>query len=712
MGRKTFFYLFTLLFSVFVGVIEAFADGLLLAEPGSIPGPVKAPAALSVKKHLVTVRIESQVATTRVDQVFVNGFDADVEATYLFPLPEKAAVSNFSLTINGKKTGGQVLEREQARKIYEEIVRKMKDPGLLEYAGRNLFRARVYPVPARAQTRIELVYSEALAAEGGVTRYVYPFDTERFSPLPIEELGLSVHVSSAVPIKSVYSPSHDIDVRLQSREADAGFEQRGVKPDRDFVLYYSVSERDLGMSLLTYRAPGEDGFFLLMLSPGQVEGPTLPKDVVFVLDTSGSMRGEKLEQAKRALRFCLEGLGEHDRFNVVQFATGVSPFRTGLAGLAAAGNDAVGSALAFVERLEARGGTNIGDALLTALRMFPAAGRASMVVFLTDGEPTVGATETADILKILERENRARARVFVFGVGYDVNTHLLDGIAAESRGFSDYLAPSGEIERAVSSFFRKVSKPVLSDTALQIGGVEVFDLFPSVLPDLFSGQQVFAFGRYRGEGETAVAVAGTVDGRVERFVSEGAFPARSLGHDFIPRLWASRKIGYLIDEIRLHGENKELIDEIVLLSTEHGIVTPYTSYLVLEEKGSLEQLGMRPEEAPSVRSEGMKLAKAMEDRTGEASVAAAKDLKEMKGRSVLPGFSAATVKHVGAKTFYLKGGAWVDSAYREGMITTNLLPFSGAYFELLKRAPELAKYLAISKNLVVVHGSACYRISD
>ena len=712
MGRKTFFYLFTLLFFVCVGISEASADGLLLAEPGSIPGPVKAPAALSVKKHLVTVRIESQVATTRVDQVFVNGFDADVEATYLFPLPEKAVISNFSLTINGAKVGGEVLEREQARRIYEEIVRKMKDPGLLEYAGQNLFRARVYPVPARAQTRIELVYSEALPAEGGVTRYVYPLDTERFSPLPIEELGLSVHVSSAVPIKSVYSPSHDIDLRLQSREADAGFEQRGVKPDRDFVLYYSVSERDLGMSLLTYRAPGEDGFFLLMLSPGQIEGPALPKDVVFVLDTSGSMRGEKLEQAKRALRSCLEGLGERDRFNVVQFATGVSPFRAGLAGLATAGNDAVGSALAFVERLEARGGTNIGGALLTALRMFPAAGRASMVVFLTDGEPTVGATETADILKILERENRARARVFVFGVGYDVNTHLLDGIAAESRGFSEYLAPSGEIEPAVSSFFRKVSKPVLSDVTLEIGRVEVFDLFPAGIPDLFSGQQVLAFGRYRGEGETVIAVAGTVDGRVERFVGEGAFPARSLEHDFIPRLWASRKIGYLIDEIRLHGENKELIDEIVLLSTEHGIMTPYTSYLVLEEKGSLEQLGIRAEEAPSVRSEGMKLAKAMEDRTGEASVAAAKDLKEMKGRSVLPGLSAATVKHVGAKTFYLRGGAWVDSAYREGMKTTNLLPFSGAYFELLKRAPELAKYLAISKNLVVVHGSACYRISE
>ncbi len=686
-----------------------FADGVLIAD-----SPIMEP--LSVQYHRVSISIEDRIAVTRVDQVFKNDLDMDLEATYIFPLPEDSVISDFALWVNGEKVSGEILDKDEARKVYEDIVRKMKDPGLLEYVGRNMFRARVYPVPGRGKTRMELVYGQTLTYDAGVIEYVYPLNTERFSPKPLEEVTISAELHSKIPIKSIYSPSHDVDISSETYEAKIGFEAREVKPDRDFVLYYTVSESDVGLNLISFKESSDAGYFLLMLAPGRAEGAEsakgaesniMNKDVLFVLDTSGSMNGEKLQQAKEALRFCVNNLNSGDRFNVMQFATTENHFRDALV---TASSRNIEDALRFIKRFRARGGTNINDALVSSLGMFDGSERPNMVVFLTDGEPTVGITDLRDIVRNIERENRKDARIFVFGVGHDVNTHLLDRISETNRGVSEYVAPHENIEVKVTSFFRKVSEPILSDIELDFGKVRVRDIYPVTFPDIFRGTQLVLLGRYESNGPTAITLTGRVHGKLERFVFEGNFPAHDTEHDFIPRLWATRKIGYLMGEIRLNGEKKELVEEIVRLSKEYGVMTPYTSFLVLETEADFEEWGLAP--SPELRDEGMRYKKSMEAETGAGAVSSARDIIALKESQTEQKPILETIKWVGHKTFYLRDGLWVDSDYEEGMKQREINYLSRAYFDILRKNPELGRYFAIGKSIIVVHDSIAYRIVE
>jgi Ca-activated chloride channel family protein len=686
--------------------VLSFADGVLLVR-----SPVeRRMTPLGVVYHRVRVDILDGTAVTRIDQSFRNDHDADLEASYLFPIPEEAAITEFALYVDGRKTDGEILERDRARKIYERIVREMKDPGLLEYVGRNLFRARVYPVPAGGRTRIELQYTETLDYDAGVFRYHYPLDTERFSPTPLDEVAVSAHIRSSVPVKSVYSPSHDVDVLISASGASAGYEARGVKPDRDFLLFYTVSEEDLGVNLLTFRNGTEPGYFLLLASPGSLEAPPQRKNVVFILDTSGSMKGAKIRQAQAALRYCMERLHEEDRFGIVQFATVERVLNEGLLH---ANGEQVAAAREFVDGLVPRGGTNIHDALIRALGLFhtPGSGemaKPAMIVFLTDGEPTVGVTELRDIVGHVQGMNRNGVRLFVFGIGDEVNTHLLDRLSRDNRGVSAYVHPGEDLEERVSTFFRKVSEPVLADIRLSFGGVEVSDPVPSSLPDIFSGTQLIVAGLYLCSGGVPITLRGRVNGRAVHLEHEGFFPSHDLSHDFIPRLWATRRIGYLLGEIRLNGESDELVAEIVKLSTEYGILTPYTSYLVVERDEDYRHYGLEPTAA--LRDGGMGFEKAMAQEKGEAAVRASEDISSLRESKTARPPVFETVKWVGHRTFYLRDGEWVDSAYRKGMKVKELRYLSDEYFDLLSKRPDLGPCFSLGESLTVVSGGTCYRI--
>lgn len=712
MKRKILRQFLFLVCSLFLGASFAFADGVMIVSPPSLPHIVPPPTPLSVKYHRVKVNIDNQVATTSIDQVFKNNYDQDLEGTYIFPLPDEATISDFALYMNGQRVSGEVLEKDKARQIYEDIVRKMKDPGLLEYVGRNMFKARVYPIPKHGETRIELVYHQPLVYDIGVCKYIYPLNTEKFSPMPLEEVAISVKINSKLPIKSCYSPSHEVDTKIDQYTAGCGYEAKNVKPDKDFVLYYSVSEKDVGLSLLCHRQPGGDGYFMMLLSPGQLPERTINKDIVFALDTSGSMSGQKIQQAREALRYCINSLGRGDRFNIISFATEVNSFQEGLV---EANKTNIKEALSFVSKISARGGTNINDALLLSLKMVAVTGKPRMIVFLTDGEPTVGVTEMKEILQNINRSNSSKARLFVFGVGDDVNTHLLDKIAEAHRGVSEYVAPQENIEVKVSAFYNKISEPVLADISLNFGKIKVKEMYPLTLPDIFKGTQLVLLGRYEGDGATAITLAGQVEGKEQRFVYEDRFLAEKADNDFIPRIWATRKIGFLTSEIRLKGENKELIEEIVRLSKEYGIMTPYTSFLVLEEgrgRDDYEQWGIRHSAAPIIREKGLKYQAAMDSRVGGEAVSKAKDISELKRSEIAIAPTLETVKHIGDKTFYLRNGVWEDAHYQEGIKIQEIKYLSKEYFDLLRQTPKLGKYFAIGTKVMVVFEGKCYRISD
>ncbi len=686
----------------------ALADGILIPEP--LPLILPRPEPLAVKYHHVKVSVDHQTARTSIDQVFRNPNAHDLEAVYLFPMPEGASISDFSLWMNGRKVSGEILEAGRAREIYEDIVRRLRDPGLLEYAGRNLFRARVYPIPRHGEVKIEIVYEEVLRYDAGLVAYRYPLNTEKFSSADLEDVSITVDIRSDVPIRSLYSPSHVIDARVSGRTARCGWEDSNVRPDRDFLLYYTVSEDDVGLSLATHRLPGEEGYFMLLLSPGDLDVPAAPpKDVVFVVDASGSMAGEKIDQVRQALDYCLNSLGQEDRFDLITFATGVESFAGG-GRLVAADAESVRRARSFAARISARGGTDIGGALERALDS-PPGGRPLMLIFLTDGQPTVGETDAGRILAGFSRRNGGRARVFSFGVGYDVNTNLLDSLSLDNGGAAEYLNPGENIEVKVSSFFNRVSSPVLTDLSLDIRGGAVRDVYPARLPDLFAGSQLVVFGRYREEGPARARLTGTAGGRRREFQGEGRFERANAGNDFIPRLWATRKIAWLLTEIKLRGENRELVDEVIRLSREHGIVTPYTSYLIMEE-GSEED---RRRIMPMTRSfaPAMESARAgMKSATGRDAFDVSKEMGRLREAKVQEAPPPGEMAYVGRKSFTRSPEGWRESGPAVRGRVTEIKYLSPEYFRLLRDHPEAGRYLSLGPKVTFTLEGTTYRIVE
>jgi len=702
------------LLAVLAGLVAspAFADGIVVPEPSICefgPCPVPLPMAqLAIEYHRVQIRIEDQVAVTHVDQSFRNDNDWTVEGTYIFPLPTGAAVSSFTLWIDGEPVEGKVLDREQARQIYQEIVRKLQDPALLEYIDRGAVQASIFPIEPGESRRIELEYTQVLEADQGLIGYRYPLNTEKFSAQPLEQVSIAVQVFSADPVRAVYSPSHQVDiVRSDDFEFRVGYEAADVTPDRDFELFYSVTQDEIGLNLLSFRDPESedpDGTFLLLVAPSFQADPDrrVDKDLILVLDQSGSMEGEKFRQAQEALTFVLDHLNSGDRFNIIAFSTGTDSFAGGLR-LA----DEAAEAKRWVQSLTAVGSTDINRALLEAVAQADRE-RPTIVIFLTDGLPTEGVTEAEQILDNLQEAAPSSLRLFTFGVGFDVDTFLLDSLANEHHGAASYLSPGQSIDEAVSAFYEKVSTPVLTNLELEFGNQIVFDLYPDPLPDLFAGGQLVLVGRYRDSGDLTIRLSGEVNGEPQTFSYEGQRLRSSGGPEFLPRLWATRKIGALLSQIRLDGPNQELVDQIVRLSIRYGIVTPYTSYLVTEPQA----LGADAQEDLAARAFSDLLGTPTAV-SGEAAVQRAAEEGQILRSDVAFAPDYDVVKVVGTRTFKLVDGVWIDTGFDPQQDETIQVPFlSEDYFSLADSRSELGAALALGPRVIVVFDEVAYEVVD
>lgn len=694
---------FAVLFASLVSAQVTKADGFIIPVPP--PHVVEPVPNLVVKYHHVKVTIEDQVARTDIDQVFLNDSPYELEGTYIFPLPDEATISDFAMFVDQQRLSGKILSKEEARRVYESIVNRRRDPALLEYVGRNAFQTSVYPIPAHGEKRVQLSYSQVLPAVEGLVHYVYPLNTERFSSRPLEEVVVSVELRSRVPIKAIYSPSHKISVeRISETSARVSFEANNVTPDRDFELYYSMSSDDVGLSLLSYRETGEDGFFLLLVAPKleAAEARAVAKDVVFVLDISGSMDGKKLQQAQAALDYVLDHLNTEDRFNIVAFDTSV---RTYARELQPASQRV--EAHRFVRNLSGGGGTDMDRALLEALAMTNGE-RPQFIIFLTDGLPTEGVTDWERIVEDVERAAGKNVRLFTFGVGYDVNTVLLDSISQAHRGASAYVEPEQNIEEEVSAFYARIGTPLLSDLRLEADGVVLEDMYPYPLPDLFAGGQLLVAGRYREGGTAHLTLHGSVNGEERSFSYPGVRLSEQGGQDSIPRLWATRKIGHMLAQIRLHGENKELVDGIVTLSVRYGIMTPYTSFLVDERQEILTEAG-RAHAAASSPLVTITAAPFV----GAKAVADSQTRNGLATSEVGGGQEAAQLKTVANKTFVLRNGVWTDTTYDpDGMRPSSLAFASPVYFQLLTEHPEWGKYLAVGEQVIVVLDGRAFQVES
>lgn len=594
---------------------SAGAHGILIPEDKKLPP-------LAMVNHKVAIDINDQVATTKVEQVFRNHTDRQLEATYLFPVPKGASVNKFAMWINGKEVSGEMLEAPKAQQIYTEIVRRTQDPGLLEYMGHNLLRMRVFPILPKSDQKVALSFTSVAPKDANLVEYVYPLKTNGKATRTLEDFAIKATIKSQHAIQNVYSPTHAIAIsRSNDREVNVTFERNQALLDRDFQLFYSLGDNDVGLTMLTHRPlSSENGYFMLLLSPKveMSQQHAIPRDMVLVLDTSGSMAGEKIEQAKKALKHCLSNLKAQDRFALINFSTTVNKYRDALV---ESDSERIDHAKKWVDNLRAAGGTAINDALLAALELRSQdESRSFTIVFFTDGQPTIGETDCDKILRNVTKKNTANTRIFTFGVGHDdgINATFLDQLADQTRALSTFVQPGEDIEVKVSSLYNKISHPVLANLKLSVGdNVRLEEVYPPQLPDLFHNGQVVVLGRYTGKGPVAVKLTGTVAKETQDFVYEVNFAERTDNEkDFVEHVWARRKVGYLIDQIRVNGEKKELVDEVVALAKKYGITTPYTSYLIVPD-GAMPVAQSRAG-VPSQPTSGAPVPEALAPRAGGA----------------------------------------------------------------------------------------------
>lgn len=711
---------------------QAFAQGIIIdrREPIPIRG------SYAVDAVDIDAQLRKQVATVRVSHTVRNPGSGQIEAEYYLPLPADGAISSLTLMVDGKELPGKLMNKDEARRIYEDIVRSKKDPALLEYMGRGLYKTSVFPIPAGASRTVTLKYTQLCRKDRDTVAFSYPLGTQKVTTKPVKKLTVRVAIESDKPIKAVYSPTHRIGThRPDDHHATVSYEQHDAVPRDDFVLYHSTQGGDLGATLLSYK-PGEqeDGYFVLLASPAlpKLDRKPEPKSVVFVIDRSGSMAGKKIEQAREAARFVVDHLNEGDTFNIIAYDDAVEQFKPEMQALSAETKQA---AIAFINNLRDGGSTNIDAALTTAMGLLQDDGRPSYVLFLTDGLPTAGERDELKIADRCKSANQFGARLIVFGVGNDVNARLLDRLSHGNGGVSEFVKPNENLEAAVSRFAKRLTSPVLAGIAINLPGTTVNRDYPHRVPDLFDGGQVVWVGRYTKPGHTAINITGKVAGETRTFSFEGELAAHtdSAAYAFAEKLWALRRIGHIIDQIDLKGQNDELVDELVALSTKHGILTPYTSFLADENV----RLAARRD---NVRTATANMADAEqtsgewgvaqreyknaimqnEQATADDALAAAGTRpvsagKPTAGQNFGPslGRSQQLVRNVGQRAFFQKKGVWQQSDLTEEQIASavHVIMYSDAYFELarnLKRSEN--QYMNFTEDVLVELNGQVYRL--
>jgi Ca-activated chloride channel homolog len=688
-------------------VHPAFAQGWIDIERPA--DPAASPEVVRVGSD-VRVTIDGRVARVEVEERFRNTGGRVAEGSYLYPLPGEAVFTNFSLWMGDQEVRGETMTAEQARTIYEEIVRRRKDPALLTFAGHGLVRARVFPIEPGDSRKVVLRYTQLLPRAGDALRLRYVFGNRGTTTA----ISYRLTVPNASMYGTPYSPTHQLTTeqvngQLQivvSNEAAGALE-----------IFLPLRRGLVGSALVTHAPGGEDGYFMLLLAPAPAGTESeVPRDLTMVVDVSGSMSGTKLEQAKAALNQALGTLGSRDRFRLIAFSSQVRRFRDGFV---TPNRKNITDAREFVERLGADGGTNIAGALDAALDAPADSERLSIVVFMTDGLPSIGE-QVPDRLAQQAAARIGRTRVFTVGIGHDVNTYLLDRLASRGRGASEYVAPGSNVETTVGLLVSKIRHPALVDLRIGDAPVALSRTQPEELPDLFYGDELVVLGRYSGHGSGTIMVSGQRNGRRERIPVSASFPASDMANDFIPKLWAARQIGSLTRQIRLEGATSGLVEQVRELGLRYGILTEYTSYLVQEPTDLArpatpaplreDQMGGARNSAIQTGTGAFEQARASAKLSDSKSLAAAETAAADQLQSLARDRAVAETRRAGGRLFIRRGQVWTDVGQPDRITVTDVAAYSQAYFELVRQLPEIAPYLSIGDKVLIAGREASVRI--
>jgi Ca-activated chloride channel homolog len=649
----------------------------------------------------VRADLDGRVVRYEVTETFTNRGARVGEADYMLPLPKGAAFEDLALSINGEMVTGETMNADRARGVYEEIVRKLRDPALVEWMGHGLLRARIFPIQPGEEKRVVVRFSAIAEREGDALRLDWLGDRR------IGDAGGGSSFTLTYPadatLGDAYSPTHSLHVeRDQNRRVARIDDARGPVT----MLVPVRSRATAAISLLANAPNGEDGFALITLSPPARPVRATPRDIVLVIDVSGSMSGRKIEQARAAGRQLLQTLTPSDRFRLIDFSSDVRSFRDGWS-VATGGN--VREALDYLDGLHANGGTNIQGALEEALSADTPEGRLPLVLFLTDGAPTVGETRPDAIVQRAGDLRRQR-RLFTFGIGADVNASLLEQLALQGRGTATFVRPEESVERAVGVVTERLTRPVATDVHIHADGVRLYGLEPQGAVDLFAGQDLVVLARYTGTREDAtLVIEGTTSDGPVRWTGRVSFPAHATANSFVARLWAAQRVGYLSAERHRTGGNAELDAELRQLGERYGIPTELTSYLVTEH-GALSGLQGQVSPGPGIRKQSMPMQPAPGAANAPAmQFEAAKVASEQRATTSLGDLDKdalrdkkESVRLAGNRTFTLQDSVWAEARSLDGIAVVKVKAYSPAYFALVQDLPELAPLFAIGERVRVI----------
>ena len=682
----------------------------------------------------VRVDLADHVLHYEITETYVNRGGRVGEADFMFPLPKGAAFQDLKLSINGEMVSGETMSADRARQIYEEIVRKQRDPALLEWMGYGLLRARIFPIAPGEVKKVVVRFQTVAEREGDALRVDY-FRGLRTNQVatryPEGRVSFVLTYPNDPMYGTAYSPTHSIyEDRYASNEYDAGpaDSQRFASSYRGSMRRFEVRDANGEVTLLIpirrstsaaisllANAPGnDDGFALITISPPAVRPRVVPRDVTFVLDVSGSMNGQKIEQARAAGKQLLRTLSPMDRFRLIDFSSDVRTFRDDFS---YATRDNVRAAERYLDDLEAQGSTNISGALDEALSAPTQSGRLPIILFLTDGQPTVGERD-ANVIANIAAKHRGSRRVFTFGVGADLNVSLIEQLALEGRGTASFVRPDESVERAVGIVASRLTSPLVTDVRVRADGVRLRKMHPGGPVDIFAGEDLVLLARYDGSGDAIIRVDGQTTNGPVSWASRVRFPDRSRENPFVARLWATQRIGYLSAEKRKNGGSREIDDEIRDLGERFGIPTEFSSYLVVEPgMNGVQRVGRRadlnqvavtgaaagraaPASAPTVQFEAAKAASAQRAVTSVATA-----------DSAAATVSDARIKRAGTYTFVLRDGVWTDVQYKSTGSVLRVKPFSDAYFKIIELQPDLREAFSVGDRAIIAGRSMAIELS-
>jgi Ca-activated chloride channel homolog len=689
-----------------------FADGFIIF-------PLPNPTPLYVKYHRVYCTIENGVATTVIDQEFVNPLtDELAKGTYVFPIPANATINGFTIVVDGIEKQATTLSKTDARDLFITAIKNSQQASLLEYTQNGALSLEIGNMEPGASRHVHISYTEVLLMTDGLAKYLYPLNTEKYSMRLIDTVSITVTVKNAAPITSVFSPSFPITVdRISASSLTAHYTAIRSRPDRDFDLYYKVSDKALSFHLFAYKTGADDGYFLMLMTPqfkkDTLASQTIAKDMVFTIDRSGSMAGVKIQQARDALTFCVNRLLPADFFNIVMFNHEVATNSQEL--LPALGN--IAQALEYVNTITADGNTDISLALTTSLAKIKESDRPHYLIFLTDGRPTAGVTNDNQISANVNAANTKNTRIFSVGFGFDVNTVLIDKLSIDNNGYPLYCNPDQSIEQVISDLYKRIEAPILTSPEISIissgSAVTTYGISPEKLPDLFAGSEIAVYGRYHGSGEASVSLTGRVKENSDTLSFTANFPDSLISYAFIPRLWATQHIGRLMTRIKLQTMTQEnltaLVDSVKALSLAYGIVTPYTSQVFVQDGSGGSLSGTLQLSSGKSANDASNLMQGMQQNSNAAQTMVA-DTNSVP-YTVAPRLNQ--IQNASNKAFvFASDSIWKDASFDSTKPSDTIYYGTDEYFALADKSRDLLDLLSVGNQTAFNYQGQNYLILD